>query len=47
MKMNIILYFLGFEFSRGSFNARDVMSSIIYKQFEINNSDSDYLAYKF
>jgi len=40
-------YSLGFEFSRGSFNARDDMSSIAYNQFEINNNDSEYLAYKF
>ncbi len=40
-------YSIGFEFSRGSFNAHNDMSTETLTRFDIDNNDSEYLAYKF
>lgn len=39
-------YSLGFEFSRGSFNAHDIFTGTSIK-FDIDNNTPEYLAYKF
>ncbi len=40
-------YSIGFEFSRGSFNAHNDMSTETLTRFDIDNNASEYLAYKF
>lgn len=40
-------YSIGFEFSRGSFNAHNDMYTETLTRFDIDNNDSEYLAYKF